>query len=73
MIKKFAHSDYRDIANITYYKLPLRTEGGSDGGGADNKDEWPTARLDNGRAVQMDIRDLEERQKYVSEWVGTAK
>ena len=74
VIRKFAHSDYENMQNIDYYELLLRKEEDSDDEGTNNNESgWPTAALDNGRAMQMDFQDHEERQRSVSEWVTTTK
>ena len=73
VIRKFAHSDYKNMQNIFYYELPIRKEGDSDDEGANNEHGWPTAVLDNGRAMQMEFQDYEERQRSISEWVTTTK
>src|SRR5260221_2423371 len=62
VIRKFAHSDYRNLPNIWHYELPLAMEGDSDNElneGTDSEFEWPTAALDRGRAMQMAIEDRE--------------
>ena len=62
------------MQNIDYYELLLRKEEDSDDEGTNNNESgWPTAALDNGRAMQMDFQDHEERQRSVSEWVTTTK
>jgi hypothetical protein len=72
VLRKFAHSDYRNMDNITYYELPLRMEGDSDDEGTENEHGWPSAALDRGRAIQMESEDREECQRLVSEWVTKA-
>src|SRR6266436_7776465 len=56
VVRKFAHSDYKELQNISYYELPLRMEGDSDDEGTDSELEWPSAALDRGRAMQMAIK-----------------
>ncbi|KAK2460134.1 hypothetical protein APHAL10511_007813 [Amanita phalloides] len=72
VIRKFAHSDYRNLQNIHYYELPLRMEGDSDDEGTDSEFEWPSAVLDRGRAMRAEIERLEEHQKFVENWVTAA-
>jgi hypothetical protein len=42
VIRKFAHSDYRDLQNVYYSELPLGMEGDSDNEGIDSEYEWPS-------------------------------
>ena len=71
VIRKFAHSDYKNLQNIYYYELSLKMEGdsGSEDEGTDSECEWPSAALDRGRATQMVIEDREARKRVVAEWV----
>jgi hypothetical protein len=69
VIRKFAHSEYRNLQNIYYFELPLRMEGDSDDEGTDSEYEWPSAALDRGRAMQAEIERQEERQRFVAGWV----
>jgi len=69
VIKKFAHSDYKSIKNIYYPENPLQMEGDSDDEGTDSDFEWPSAALDRGRAMQVAVKECEERQRLVEEWV----
>jgi hypothetical protein len=73
VIRKFAHDDYKNLQNIHYYELPLRMEGDSDDEGTDSEYEWPSAVLDRGRAMQMDIAEHEKRQRLTAEWAATVK
>jgi hypothetical protein len=73
VIRKFAHPDYRHLQNIQYYELPVPMEGDSDDDGTDSQYEWPSAALDRGRAMQMEIEHHEERQRSVAQWVTTAE
>jgi len=76
VIRRFAHTDYRNLQHIVYYELPVRLEGDSDsesnddgqGEGIDGGHDWPSAALDRGRAVQLEIEELEERKKYIEGW-----
>jgi hypothetical protein len=71
VIRKFAHSDYRNLPNICYHELPLPMEGDSDDEGTDSEFEWPSAALDRGRAMHAAIEDHEERHRFVEEWIST--
>jgi len=68
VIRKFAHSDYKNLQNIHYYELSLPMEGDSDDEGTDSEFEWPSAALDRGRAMRAAIEDHKERQRFVAEW-----
>ncbi len=59
---------YRNLQNIYYYELPLRM--GSDDEGTDSEYEWPSFALDCGRAMEAAVKDHEEHQKFVAEWVS---
>ena len=37
--------------------------------GTDSECEWPSAALDRMRALQMEIKERQERRKEVAEWV----
>lgn len=54
------------MESIFYYGLPLRMEGDSNDEGTDNEQGWPTAVLDHGQVVQMEIEDHEEHQRCVT-------
>jgi hypothetical protein len=69
VLRKFAHSEYKNLQNISYYELPLRMEGDSEDEGTDSECEWPSVALDRGRAMQMAIEDREARKRVVAEWV----
>ncbi|KAK2467583.1 hypothetical protein APHAL10511_000438 [Amanita phalloides] len=69
VIRKFAHSDYRNLQNINYDELTLGMEGDSDDEGTNSEQEWPSAALDRGRAMQVEIEHEQERQKSVAEWI----
>jgi hypothetical protein len=43
-------------------------EGDSDDEGTDSEYEWPSAALDRGRAMQAEIEQQEERQRFVAGW-----
>ena len=64
VIRKFAHSDYKNLQNIHYCELSLPMEGDSDDVGTDSEFEWPSAALDRGRAsgwqsrITKSARDL---------------
>jgi len=45
-------------------------EGDSDDEGTDSEYEWPSAALDRGRAMEAAIKDHEERQRSVAEWIS---
>ncbi|KAF8497552.1 hypothetical protein F5888DRAFT_1613509 [Russula emetica] len=68
VLKKFAHSDYRNLQNIQHYELPLRMKGDSDEG-TDSEYEWPSAALDRGRAMKVAIEHHQENQRLVEDWV----
>jgi len=65
VIRKFAHTDYRNMQYINYSELPLRMEDDSD----DGEPDWPSAPLDYGRAMQAMIEEFKEQQRAVAEWV----
>jgi len=69
VIRKFAHSDYRNMQHIQYSELSLRMEGDSDDSDADSEPNWPSAPLDYGRAMQAMIGEFKEQQRAVAEWV----
>ena len=46
-------------------------EGDSDDEGTDSEFEWPSVVFDLGRAMQATIKDHEERQRFIGEWVTT--
>jgi hypothetical protein len=73
VIRKFGHDDYKNLQNIHYCELALRMEGDSDDEGTDSECEWPSAILDRGRAMQMDIAEDEEHQRLTAEWAATVK
>ena len=70
VIRRFAHSDYKNLQNIFYSELPLRMQGESDDEGTDSECEWPSAVLDRARAMQMEINERQERKREVAEWVN---
>ncbi len=43
---------------------------GSDDEGTDSEYEWPSFALDCGRAMEAAVKDHEEHQKFVAEWVS---
>ena len=57
VIRRFAHSDYKTLQNIFYYELSLRMKGESDDEDTDSECEWPSAALDHGQAMQMEIEE----------------
>jgi hypothetical protein len=69
VLRKFAHSEYKNLQNISYYELPLRMEGDSEDEGTDSECEWPSAALECGRAMQMAVEDCEARKRVVAELV----
>lgn len=71
VIRKFAHSDYKQLENIAYPELPLRMEGDSDDEGTDSEAEWPSKALDCGRALQAEEEHSEQRERFVADWIGT--
>lgn len=71
VLKRFAHDDYKNLANIFFYELPLRMEGDSDDDGTDSEAEWPSMGLDLGRAVESDLEEREERRQGVAQWIST--
>jgi len=73
VLKKFGHTDYKNLQNINFWELPLRMEGDSDEGsdyGTDSDTEWPSAALDRGRAVQASIENNEIRHKFIADWIA---
>ncbi|KAI0280829.1 hypothetical protein BGY98DRAFT_962099 [Russula aff. rugulosa BPL654] len=69
VIRKFAHSDYKNLQNISYCELSLKMEGDSEDEGTDSECEWPSATLDRGRAMQIAVEDREVLKSVVAEWV----
>ncbi|KAI0283404.1 hypothetical protein BGY98DRAFT_952261 [Russula aff. rugulosa BPL654] len=71
VIRKFAHSDYKNLQNISYCELSLKMEGDSEDEdeGTDSECEWPSVTLDRGRAMQMAVEDREVLKRVVAEWV----
>ncbi|KAJ7433000.1 hypothetical protein FB451DRAFT_1064958 [Mycena latifolia] len=70
VIRKFAHDDYKNLANIKYPELPVRLEGDSDDEGTDSEADWPSAALDRGRALLTAQEDVRERRSAVTDWVA---
>ncbi|KAJ6544594.1 hypothetical protein DFH09DRAFT_1173006 [Mycena vulgaris] len=68
VLKRFAHDDYKNLANINFPELPLRMEGDSDDDGTDSEAEWPSLGLDLGRDVE---NSFEERHRAVAKWIST--
>jgi hypothetical protein len=56
------------LQNIFHYELPLKIEGDSDDEGNDDDDERPSAALDHGKAMEKEIEQYGERQRFVAEW-----
>ncbi|KAJ7103055.1 hypothetical protein B0H15DRAFT_767410 [Mycena belliarum] len=73
VLRRFAHSDYKSLANITYPELPIKMEGDSDNEGTDSEAEWPSMALDLGRAAEISLEEHAERQQAVTDWVSTAQ
>ena len=67
VIRKFAHSDYKNIQNICHYELPMKMEDDSDGEDeyTDSDNDWPSAPLDKERAKQA---ELKLGKTTVAEW-----
>ncbi|KAJ7269355.1 hypothetical protein B0H12DRAFT_1044994, partial [Mycena haematopus] len=60
VLKRFAHDDYRNLANIDFSELPLRMEGDSDDDGTDSEAEWPSIGFDLARDVENRLEEREE-------------
>ncbi|KAJ6613574.1 hypothetical protein B0H10DRAFT_2047741 [Mycena sp. CBHHK59/15] len=71
VLKRFAHDDYKNLANINFSELPLRMEGDSDDDGTDSEAEWPSLGLDLGRDVENSLEECEERHRAVAKWIST--
>jgi hypothetical protein len=71
VLKKFAHDDYKNLANIYFDELPLRMEGDSDDDDMDSEVEWPSLGLDLGRVMEHDLVESEERHRGVLKWIST--
>jgi len=69
VIRRFAHSDYKNLQNIRHYELPLEMDSDYDER-TDSGHVWPSAALDRGRAMQMAIERRVERRRAVTEWVA---
>ncbi|KAJ7485174.1 hypothetical protein B0H11DRAFT_2279429 [Mycena galericulata] len=72
VLKRFAHNDYKNLANINFFELPLRMEGDSDDDGTDSDLEWPSLGLDLGREFQNNLEEREERHQAVAKWISTS-
>jgi hypothetical protein len=59
--------------SIYFIELPLNMEGDSNDEGTDDDGEWPSAALDRGKAMEMEIEQYEEHQRFVAEWAITAQ
>ncbi|KAJ7280378.1 hypothetical protein C8J57DRAFT_1433985 [Mycena rebaudengoi] len=74
VLKRFAHDDYKNLANISYSELPLRMEGDdSDDDGTDSGAEWPSLGLDFGRSVENSLEERQERHQAVSKWISMTR
>ena len=71
VLKRFAHDDYKNLQNITFYELPLRMEGDSDDDGTDSEAGWPSMGLDLGRVVENSLEEREECHRAVVTWIST--
>ncbi len=70
VLKRFAHNDYQDLANIYFPELTLRMKGDSDNEGTDNELEWPSMALDFGREMENRKVEDEGRHQAVAQWVS---
>ncbi len=70
VLKRFAHDDYKDLANIYFSELTLRMKGDSDNEGTDSELEWPSKALDLGREMENRKVEDEERHQAVAQWVS---
>ncbi|KAJ6524460.1 hypothetical protein DFH09DRAFT_1189646, partial [Mycena vulgaris] len=70
VLQRFAHDDYKNLANINFSELPLRMEGDSDDDGTDSEAEWPSLGLDLGRDVENSLEEREERHRAVAKWIS---
>ncbi|KAF7360559.1 hypothetical protein MVEN_00787000 [Mycena venus] len=71
VLKRFAHDDYKNLANINFSGLPLRMEGDSDDDGTDSEAEWPSSGLDRGRDAENSLEEREECHRAVAKWIST--
>ncbi|KAJ7103045.1 hypothetical protein B0H15DRAFT_874392 [Mycena belliarum] len=72
VLRKFAHNDYKSLANITYPELPIKMEGDSDDEGTDSEADWPSKGFDLGRQVEDSLAEREERQQAVAQWIAAS-
>ncbi|KAJ7911576.1 hypothetical protein B0H13DRAFT_1614421, partial [Mycena leptocephala] len=70
VLKRFAHDDYKNLANINFSELPLRMEEDSDDDGTDSEAEWPSLGLDLGRDVENSLEEHEEHHRAVAKWIS---
>ncbi|KAJ7457635.1 hypothetical protein B0H11DRAFT_1873644 [Mycena galericulata] len=70
VLKKFAHTDYRNQLNIHYSELPIPMQGDSDDDDTDSDADWPSAALDRGRAVEAERRYEQEHLHSTADWIA---
>ncbi|KAJ7471448.1 hypothetical protein B0H11DRAFT_1369122 [Mycena galericulata] len=70
VLRRFAHADYKNLANIQYLELPIRMKGDSDNASTDSELDWPSAVFDRGRAVQAEREHDEERRSFTASWIA---
>jgi hypothetical protein len=72
VIKKFGHSNYKNMENIAYFELSLGMDGDSDecdDEGTDSEFHWPSAAVDHARAMHVAVKDHEVRERDIAEWL----
>ncbi|KAJ7103054.1 hypothetical protein B0H15DRAFT_191074 [Mycena belliarum] len=72
VLRKFAHNDYKSLANIAYSEMPIKMEGDSDDEGTDSEAEWPSKGFDLGRQVEDSLAEREERRHATAQWIAAS-
>ncbi|KAJ6463229.1 hypothetical protein C8R47DRAFT_1157501 [Mycena vitilis] len=71
VLRRFAHQDYKTLANIVFSVLDLPFDSDSEGEGTDDEMNWPSAGFDRGRVAESLLEEHELHQQAVTRWVSS--